>query len=328
MNIILLAAIIWAGASVVGVAPPAGQTIVKLDPVLDALIAADARLEIVSKDFAEGDSPATEGPVWIKQASSPDGGYFVFTDSRRTQLTRWSPGAGLVQAHDLKKMLGALDPERSPSSGLAVDPQGRIVFCSSARHAVVRIEKDGKATILAETYNGKQLNNPNDVTIAANGTIFFTDNSRDETGQMPPTVYRIKDGKLTAVVSGLTSPNGITLSPNGKVLYVNDIRPRKVYRYDVAADDSVANQRLFIDMSARTEPGSNDGMRTDEKGNLYDSGPSGVWIISPQGKHLGTITTPDRVSNLSFGGADGKTLFMTGRSSVMSIRVKTGGAMR
>ena len=190
---------------------------------------------------------------------------------------------------------------------------------------MVRIEPDGKATILAEKFNGKQLNNPNDVTIARNGTIYFTDNSRDETGQMPPTVYRIKDGQITPVVSGLTSPNGITLSPDGKVLYVNDIRPRKVYRYDVQPDETVANGRLFIDMSGRTEEGSNDGMRTDTRGNLYDSGPGGVWIMAPDGKHLGTILTPDRVSNLSFGGLDGKTLFMTGRSSVMSIKVKVGG---
>jgi gluconolactonase len=298
---------------------------VKLDPALDALIDVNARLEVVSSDFAKGDSPATEGPVWIAERSDPDGGHFVFTDSRRTRLARWSPGTGLAQAYDLKKMLGTLDPERSSSSGLAVDPQGRIVFCTSGRHAVVRIEADGKATILAEKFEGKQLNNPNDITIAKNGTIFFTDNSRDESGQMPPTVYRLKDGQLTPMVKGLQGPNGLTLSPDNKTLYVNDIRRRLVFRYDVGPGDSVSNERLFIDMSKEKAEGGNDGMRTDSRGNVYDSGPGGVWIISPDGKHLGTILTPDRVSNLSFGGSDGKTLFMTGRSSIMTIRVKVGG---
>jgi gluconolactonase len=301
------------------------KAIVRLDPRLDLLIDPNAKLEIVSADFAKADSPATEGPVWIEDTKSPDGGYFVFTDSRRTQLSRWSPGTGLAQAYDLKKMLGTLDPERSPSSGLAVDPQGRIVFCSSGRHAVVRIEKDGRPTILAEKYNGKTLNNPNDITIAKNGTIFFTDNSRDESGLMPPTVYRIKDGKISAVVSGLQGPNGITLSPDNKILYVNDIRRRMVFRYDVGPEDNISNERLFIDMSNDKAEGANDGMRTDSRGNLYDSGPGGVWIISPDGKHLGTILTPDRISNLSFGGSDGRTLFLTGRASVMSIGVKTGG---
>jgi len=321
-KVTLVVAAFVLAARVLAQAP--AKTLVRLDPALDALIDANAKLEVISTDFPKSDSPATEGPVWITDAKSPDGGYFVFTDSRRAQLTRWSPGTGLAQAYDLKKMLGALDPERSPSSGLAVDPQGRIVFCTSGRHAVVRIEPDGKPTILAEKHDGKQLNNPNDVTIAKSGTIFFTDNSRDETGQMPPTVYRIKGGQITAVIVGLQGPNGITLSPDNKVLYVNDIRRRMVFRYDVGPNDTVSGERMFIDMSGDKAEGANDGMRTDTLGNLYDSGPGGVWIISPAGKHLGTILTPDRISNLSFGGPDGKTLFLTGRTSVMSIRVKVG----
>jgi gluconolactonase len=126
------------------------------------------------------------------------------------------------------------------------------------------------------------------------------------------------------VVKGLQGPNGITLSPDNKTLYVNDIRRRLVFRYDVGPGDSISNERLFIDMSKDKADGGNDGMRTDSRGNLYDSGPGGVWIISPDGKHLGTILTPDRISNLSFGGPDGKTLFLTGRSSIMTIRVKVG----
>jgi gluconolactonase len=142
---------------------------------------------------------------------------------------------------------------------------------------------------------------------------------------VPPAVYLIKDGRMTEIISGLVSPNGITLSPDGKVLYVNDIRPRKVYRYDVLPDDTVANGRIFIDMIGHTEEGSNDGMKTDLNGNLYDSGPGGVWIISPEGKHLGTIRTPERLTNLAFGGPDGRTLFMTGHEMLFYIRVKVAG---
>jgi gluconolactonase len=228
----------------------------------------------------------------------------------------------------LKNLLGDLEAGRSSSSGIALDPRGRVVFCSSGKHAVVRIEADGRPTILAQTHNGKRIDNPNDLTIKSNGSIYFTDNAREETRQLPPTVYLLKDGKLTALITDLVSPNGITMSPDGKVLYVNDIRPRKVYRYDVLPDDTVANGRLFIDMSGHKEPGSNDGMKTDQRGNLYDSGPGGVWIISPQGKHLGTILTPDRITNLGFGGPDGKTLFLTAHASLFRIRLKAAGQLR
>lgn len=301
------------------------RSVVQLDPALDAIVGLDAKLELLSDDFPQTSRPSTEGPVWIDSSEEPDGGYFLFTDSRRSRIAKWSTRAGLTGAYDLQEMLGELDPARSSSSGLAVDPQGRVVFCSSGRHAVVRIEQDGTPTILAESYDGKRLDNPNDLTIAADGSIYFTDNAREETREMPPAVYLLKDGDLTPLITDLIAPNGITLSPDGKVLYVNDIRPRKMYRYEVQPDGSVANGRLFVDMSGREVPGGNDGMRTDRNGNLYSSGPGGVWIISPDGKHLGTILTPDRITNLTFGGEDGKTLFMTAHASIFRIQLRASG---
>lgn len=324
-NWLLSLFVIFAAAGALAPAAQGQGSVVKLDPALDALIDASAKVEVVSTDFAKGDSPATEGPVWIAEKSSLDGGYFVFTDSRRTRLARWSPSKGMGEAYDLGKLIGLKPGDRSPSSGLALDPQGRIVFCTAAGHAVVRIEKDGKATVLADKFEGKPLNNPNDITIAKNGTIFFTDNSRDTSGQMPPRVFRLKDGQLTPVVMGLQGPNGITLSPDDKTLYVNDIRRRIVLRYDVGPGDAISGERVFIDMNDDKAEGGNDGMRTDSRGNLYDSGPGGVWIITPEGKHLGTILTPDRITNLSFGGANGKTLFLTSHTAIMTIRVKVGG---
>ena len=324
----LLRIFTWVGAFTVMVSTVQGQSVLKLDPLLDSLIAEDAKLELISDDFEHGDGPSTEGPVWVRDTQSSDGGYLLFSDRRRTQITTWSPSSGLVQGYDLNKLLGEFDVDASPSSGIALDPQGRVVFCSSAKHAVVRIEKDGKTTILAQMINGKQLQRPNDLVIKSNGSIFFTDNSRDETGQMPPTVYLIKDGKTTAIINGLIGPNGITLSPDETVLYVNDIRVRKVYRYDVLADDTVANGRLFVDQGGFKEVGSNDGIKTDIYGNVYNTGPGGIWILSPLGRLLGTIRTPDRITNLGFGGSDGKTLFLTGHASLYRIQMKTAGQLR
>jgi len=305
------------------------QTVLAVEPEFESLVAADAKLEVISEDFGHaGDSPSLEGPVWVKDAKSADGGYLLFSDRPRMQIAKWSPGMGMGQGYDLNKVLGKQQEGASPSSGIALDPQGRVVFCSGSMNAVVRIEKDGKATILAQMLNGNKFNRPNDLTIKSNGSIYFTDNSRDETGKMPPTVYLIKDGKVVPIIKDLVSPNGITLSPDEKVLYVNDIRPRKVYRYDVLEDDTVTNGTLFVDMNGYKEVGSNDGMKTDIQGNLYNSGPGGVWVLSPMGDLLGTIRTPDRITNLSFGGADGKTLFLTGHVALFSIQLKVGGHLR
>jgi len=131
---------------------------------------------------------------------------------------------------------------------------------------------------------------------------------------------------MKSIIKDLVRPNGITLSPDEKVLYVNDSEGRRVYRYDVLPDDTVANGRLLINMGAISkEPGTADGIKTDVKGNLYNTGPGGVWIISPEGKHLGRIRTPERLTNLAFGGPDGKMLFMTGHEMLFYIRVRVPG---
>lgn len=306
------------------IASAGAQTIERLDPALDALIAPDAKLEMIV-DLGEGGS--VEGPTWIADAASPDGGYFAFSNRGPRQIAKWSQKSGLGVAYDLQKLLPDMEKESSASSGIAVDPEGRLVFCSGATHSIVRIEKDGKPTVLAHLTDGHPLHRPNDLTIKANGSIYFTDNSRDETGKVPPAVYLIKDGKLTQIIKSkeINGPNGITLSPDGKVLYVNNSPTRSVYRYDVLADDTVANGRLLIDMSGRKEEGTTDGIRTDSLGNIYNTGPGGLWIISPEGKHIGTIRTPERLTNLAFGGADGKTLFLTGHQMLFYIQVQVGG---
>jgi gluconolactonase len=311
-------------AVILSISSVQGQTIERLDPALDALIAADAKLELII-DLGEGAS--VEGGVWKEDASSPDSGYFLFSNRGPRQISRWSPTTELAMAHDLQKLLPDMEAESSSSSGTALDPEGRLVFCAGASHSVIRIEPDGTPTVLAHLTNGLPLHRPNDIVIKNNGSIFFTDNSRDETGKVPPAVYLIKDDKMTQIIKGggISGPNGITLSPDGKVLYVNNSPTGSVYRYDVLADDAVANEKLFIDMSGRKEEGTTDGIKTDANGNIYNTGPGGVWIISPEGKHLGTIRTPERLTNLAFGGKDGKTLFLAGHQMLFHIQVKVGG---
>jgi len=328
MNKILLTMLVLSSV-IFPIGPAQTQTIDRLDPALDALIAQDAKLIMIT-DL--GETGSVEGPIWFADAKAPDGGYFLFCNRGPRVISRWSPNTQLDTAYDLKKLLPNMEEGASSCSGTAVDPEGRVVFTSTASHSVGRIEKDGTTTILAHLTDGLPLHRPNDITIKANGTIFFTDNSRDETGKVPPAIYRLKDGKMTQLVKGgkdqdITGPNGLTLSPDGNVLYVNNSPTRKVYRYDVLADDTLANGRLFIDMSGRAEAGTTDGMKTDMHGNLYNTGPGGLWIISPEGKHLGTVRVPgpETLTNVAFGGADGKTIFMTGHRMIFYIQAKVAG---
>ena len=138
-------------------------------------------------------------------------------------------------------------------------------------------------------------------------------------------VYRIKDGKLTLLVKDLDAPNGIAFSPDEKALYVNDIRAKKLWRYDVTTDGGTANGRVLVDMNSDPRPGNPDGMKIDVKGNIWDGGPGGIWVISPEGKHLGTVQIPERISNLAWGDDDGKTLYTTSGTMVTRIRVNVAG---
>jgi len=213
------------------------------------------------------------------------------------------------------------------SNGLTVDAQGRLTINQHGHRRVVRLETNGQLTVLADRYEGKRFNRPNDLAIKSNGAIYITDprgNNRPGLELDFAGVYLIKDGKVTLLEKDY-SPNGITFSPDEKYLYVNG--GGKVYRYDVRPDDTLANRREFIDMTADKTPGGTDGMKVDMRGNVFSSGPGGVWIISPEGKHLGTILAPEGggVTNMAFGDADGKTLYLTVRRTLARIRLNTTG---
>jgi len=187
--------------------------------------------------------------------------------------------------------------------------------------------------VLADNYQGKRFGGPNDVVVKSNGAIYFTDTygalrlrDKDPKKELDfNAVYRWKDGKLTLVVKDMPNTNGLAFSPDEKYLYVNGSRDNYVNRYEVQADCTLANGKLFIDMRGLTEPGITDGLRVDTRGNLYETGPGGVWIISPEGKHLGTVRAPEISTNVGFGDADRKTLYIAARSSIYRIRVNTPG---
>jgi gluconolactonase len=219
------------------------------------------------------------------------------------------------------------------ANGLTVDRSGRLIICTFAGRSLDRIEKNGERTVLVDNYEGKRFGGTNDVVVKSDGAIYFTDTfggmrlrAKDPHKEIDFNgVYRWKDGKLTLLIKDMPNVNGLAFSPDEKVLYVNGSRDNYVRRFDVLADGTVANGRMFIDLANHPEPGVTDGLRVDTKGNLYETGPGGVWIISPEGKHLGTIRVPEKAINVAFGDADKRTLYIAAHTGIYKIRLETPG---
>lgn len=313
--------------------------VVRLNPAVDDIIPADARVEKLADGFG-----FLEGPVWVRK-----GGYLLFSDIPANVINKWSPGDGKVSVflpysgftgadssgvgmqlnngHALVTLLG--------SNAVTLDPHGRVVYCAHGDHQVVRLEADGKRTVLASQYEGKRLNSPNDLVYKSDGSLYFTDppagfrdGDKDPKKELPFNgVYLLKDGKLQLLTKDMTLPNGLAFTPDEKSLYVNDSVKKTITRFDVQLDGTLANPQLFIDMSADKAPGVPDGMKVDQKGNVYCTGPGGFWIMSPEGKHLATVLTSELPANLAFGEADGGTLFLTARTGLYRIRLKIPGIM-
>ena len=306
--------------------------VVRLDPSMDKIVPPGTKVEKLAGNFQ-----SNEGPVWVR-----NGGYLLFSDTPANVIDRWDRSDGKVSVflNQPAKGPGGSSPTSGlpGSNGITLDRQGRVVYVSVGDRAIVRLEKDGRRTVLASQFDGKPLSVPNDLVYKSDGALYFTDPGVRDTADIP-SVYLLRDGKLQIATRDVSFPNGLAFAPGEKYLYVNNTLKSTITRFEVQRDDTVTNGQLIIDENADGEHaypdhGYPDGMRVDQKGNIYCTGPGGLWIISAQGKHLGTIlfdennVAPKRgmgVSNLTFGDADGKTLYLTARTALYRIRLSIPG---
>jgi gluconolactonase len=290
--------------------PPAafGQQLEAASPAFWKLIDKDARLEKVADGFQ-----FTEGPVWNPA------GFLLFSDIPANQIVKFVPGAAPT----------AFRTPSGNSNGLTYDRAGRLLACEHSNRRVTRQEADGSLTVLASSYDGKKLNSPNDIVVRSDGTIYFTDppyGIREEQKELPfQGVYKISpEGKLTLLAQDFDRPNGIALSPDEKTLYVDDSARLHVRAFDVAPDGSISHGRILAELKSARQ-GVPDGMKVDRKGNLYVTGPGGVWVFDKRGKHLGTILMAELPANCGWGDADYRTLYLTARTGLYRIRLKIPG---
>jgi gluconolactonase len=282
-----------------------------LSPDFWKLVDHDARLTTVGSGFG-----FTEGPVW------DNAGYLWVSDETLNKIFKLDVATGQKQ-----EVIALGDPD-----GNTYDQQKRLLDCASVLRAVIRLSANGKSyDIVADRFEGKRLNSPNDVVIGPDGAIYFTDPNMDlVAGEKQEIqfqgVYRIaKNGQVQLLTKDLTQPNGLVFSPDGKRLYIDDSDQRNIRVYDFQSDGTLANGRIFGDEKAGPKDGVPDGMKVDTKGNLYAVGPTGIWVWNPQGVHLGTIVVPEQPANLAWGDADSSTLYITAETSVYKIHTKALG---
>lgn len=313
-----------AALSVHAEAPKTIGSIERIDPAFDKLVPVDAAIEVLADGFEW-----TEGPVW----SSEEGG-LLFSDIPRNRINKWDPKSGLSifmnhSGYTGKTPFTGVEPG---SNGLAFDSAGRLNMCCHGDRAIKRVEKDGKVTVLADKYEGKRLNSPNDLAIKSNGDLYFTDPPYGlPKGENDPGreldwfgVYRLsKDGKLELLIKDLPRPNGVTFSPDEKFLYVAQSDPKAavVMKYPVKEDGTLGKGAVFFDatQSVGKQKGLPDGLKTDSAGNVWTTGPGGVLVFSPEGKLLGKLLTGEATSNCAFG--DDGALYIT--ADMYLCRVKT-----
>jgi gluconolactonase len=295
------------------------------DQGLHALVASDAPIDRVA-----GGLGFTEGPVWR-------GGALLFSDIPNKRIARWRR---LPEGPELTTFTTGM------SNGLTLDRQGRVLAAEHDGRRVTRIAEDGTRTVLAERFQGKRLNSPNDIVVKSDGTIYFTDPPYGVRPLPPGTVrpanwwtqpiegreqplqgvYRLTpDGALALVAEDFALPNGLAFSPDESVLYIDDSARKHIRALDVRPDGTLAGGRVLLDM-ASDDPGVPDGLKVDVQGNVFSTGPGGVWVCRPDGTLLGRIVLPELPANLAWG-EDGSVLYVTARTSVYRVPTRTRGAL-
>ena len=320
---------------------PEAAKLEALDPAFSSLIPPGTKLVKLASGFKW-----TEGPVWTHAR------FLLFAEIPSNSIRKWTPRGGatiFLQPSGYQGATAYNGPEPG-SNGMTLDSRGRLTVAGHARRSVWRLETldpHGEITVLADSYEGKKLNSPNDLVYKKDGALYFTDppygfrtqSDKDHDKELSFNgVYRLSgatahapgtppdSSKLQVLVKDLPRPNGIAFSPDEKTLYVNNSEPKKIWMsYPVEADGTLGTGKLFYDATSDSRIGAPDGMKVDTQGNLYSTGPGGIWIFSAKGKHLGTIDMPEKAGNLAWGDADGKALYITASSSLYRIRTNAIG---
>ena len=312
--------------------PVPAARIVRMAPALDAVIAPDAKVEKVATGLV-----FTEGPMWHK-------GALWFSDLIGNRMYSLTPAGKLTMLLDKAGGLQSFPAGAyRGSNAMVANRDGTVLMMQHGLRRIVQLDDKLNMKVFLDKYQGQPLNSPNDLVYASDGALYFTDPPYGFFDPGSPNadldkaaghaqkfngVYRYKDGNLTAVITDLPRPNGLAFSPDGKTFYIaNSENPSAVYKYDVKADGTLANRKMIADFSKEKGGGVPDGMKVDSLGNLWTSGQGGFRIYSPAGQLLGLIDLPEVASNLAWGGADGKTAYFTGSTSIYKLPMKVPGAL-
>lgn len=326
-KVVIIAALLAFNRFAVATERGPSPTIQRLDPAFDKVVPPGAVVEKIAENHKW-----VEGPVWNKRDK-----YLLFSDIPNNAIFKWQESHGDTLFMKPSGYMGKAPYSglEAGSNGLTYDPQGRLVMCVHGERAIVRIETDGRRTTLVDRYEGKRLNSPNDAVYTSKGDLYFSDPPfglakwfEDPKKELPFSgVYRYsKDGVLTLLTKELNAPNGIAFSPDEKTLYISDSNLSRAtwWAFPVNADGTLGPRRLLFESTSisKTRHGVADGLKVDARGNLFATGPGGIYVITPQGDLLGWINFGGPVGNCAFG-EDGSTLFITAAQSVYRLRLSS-----